>query len=335
MTRVVLLSAMVSIGAAVAAQTQTPVFRGSADVVIASVQVTNRDGSAIEGLTLADFSLKVDGKPRPIATVELQRIDDARPVSSVATANSTLSVGPTVTAQSFVMIVVDPFMMRPESSRPLLDQTADFVAKLPPAHAVGLALLPTRRPQFPFSENRQPIVAALKRQLGALGTNSQPTRADTMAALPGIEAAIEALRAVDGRRTLIFLSDALILGDTVDSLNRSMMETLRRAADAGVVIHTITTAVPAFRDAGRRTSDPAPNSMRGNLELLSDQTGGLFLERGSNGSVVLPQIARLLAAQYVMSFNVEPADKDGKSHKIEVKVNRRDVDVRFRKEFVR
>jgi VWFA-related protein len=326
---------MIVLGVVVAAQqAQPPVFRGSTDVVMANVQVTSRDGAAVEGLTVADFALKVDGKPRPIATIEFQRLDDARPASSAA-ANSTLSMGTTATAQSFVLIVADPFMMRPESSRLLFDQAADFVAKLPPAHAVGLALLPTRRPQFTFSENRQPIVAALKRQLGALGVNTRPTSADTMASMSGIEAAIDTLRAVDGRRTMVFLSDALPGGDRTDTVNQLMMDILRRAADAGIVIHTITTAPPAFSDAARRTGAPAPNADRGMLALLSDQTGGLFIERGSNGSIVLPQIARLLAAQYVMSFNVEPADKDGKSHKIDVKVNRKDVDVRFRKEFAR
>jgi len=37
----------------------------------------------------------------------------------------------------------------------------------------------------------------------------------------------------------------------------------------------------------------------------------------------------------VLTFNVESPDKDGKSHKIDVKVNRKDVDVKFRKEFAR
>jgi VWFA-related protein len=279
--------------------------------------------------------LKVDGKPRAIASVEFQRIDDAREATFAGTGDSTLSMGPAVTAQSFVMIVADPFMMRPESSRLLFDQAAEFVAKLPRAHALGLWLLPARRPQFPFSENRQPMIAALRRQLGGLGTNSAPTKADALAAMPGLEAAIDTLRAVNGRRTLVFLSDSLILGDSTDALAQSMMDTLRRGADGGVVIHTITTAPPAVRDTGLRTNVSAPNSARGNLELLSDQTGGLFLERGSNGSMVLPQIARLLSAQYVLSFNVERADNDGRPHKIAVKVNRKSVDVRFRKEFVR
>jgi VWFA-related protein len=313
---------------------KAPVFRGSTDVVVANVQVTSRDGAAVSGLTLADFALKVDGKPRSITSVEFQRVDDAHAATAVA-ADRTLSMGSAVSAQSFVLIVADPFMMRPESSRLLFDQAADFVAKLPRAHAVALLLLPARQPQFPFSENRQPIVGALKRQLGALGVNTRPTSADTMASMPGIEAAIDTLRAVDGRRTLVFLSDALPGGDRTDTVNQLMMNILRRAADSGVVIHTITTAPPAFSDAARRTGAPAPNADRGMLALLSDQTGGLFIERGSNGSIVLPQIARLLSAQYVMSFNVEPADKDGKSHTIDVKVNRKDVDVRFRKEFAR
>lgn len=321
-------------------QPQAPVFRGSTDVVVATVQVTNRDGAAVEGLTLADFTLKVDGKARPITSIDFQRIDEGRSAASTGATSSTLSMGPSVTAQSFVMIVADPAMMRPESSRLLFDQAADFVARLAPAHAVGLMLLPASRPQFPFSENRQPVVAALKRRLGSLGARTAPSAADTMASMPGIEAAIETLRLVDGRRTIVFLSDALIPAgrdpdDPTDMVSISLRSILRRAADSGIVIHTITTRPSAQFDVGRRTSAALPSANRGLLAMLSDETGGLFLERGSNGSIVLPQIARLLSAQYVLSFGVEPGDKDGKSHKIDVKVDRKNVDVRFRKEFVR
>jgi hypothetical protein len=50
---------------------------------------------------------------------------------------------------------------------------------------------------------------------------------------------------------------------------------------------------------------------------------------------VLPQIARLLSAHYILTFNVEGSDMNGKPHKIDLEVNRPDVDVRFRREFAR
>ena len=73
----------------------------------------------------------------------------------------------------------------------------------------------------------------------------------------------------------------------------------------------------------------------GGLEVLANSTGGKLFRRVVTGAIVLPKIARLLSAHYVLTFNIENSDKNGKSHKIDVKVNRQDVDVRFRKEFAR
>lgn len=314
-------------------QSQVPTFRTSTDVVIVDVQVTSGSGIAISDLAQADFTLKVDGKPRPILDIRHERIEDARPAKRAGVgAMTTLSSGVSIEAQSWVMVVVDPWMMRPEPSRLLLDQAADFVETLPAAHAVALTLAPANRPQYPFTVNRQPIVAALRKQLGALGSTIASTIAESQGAIDSIDAAVDHLRDLEGRKTLVFIND--VLADPSGRL-RLIAE---RAADAGITIHTISTdnTVQSLVDVRKRQPTDHPTLADSSAAtVLSDMTGGLTLRRATNGSIVMPQITKMLAEQYVLTFAIITADRDGKSHRIDVTVNRPGAQVRARSSFVR
>jgi choline dehydrogenase-like flavoprotein len=45
-------------------------------------------------------------------------------------------------------------------------------------------------------------------------------------------------------------------------------------------------------------------------------------------------VAAELSGSYLLGIEVETADRDGKPHRVQVKVNRNDVDVRARKQYV-
>ncbi len=316
--------------ALVLAPWQVPVLRSNADVVVVDVHVTTRSGEVISDLIAADFTLNVDGKPRPISSFSHEQMADAPAARRGSySAMGTLSMGPVLEAPSYVMIVADPWTMRPESSRILFDQAAEFVAALPAPHAVGLTLLPTRRPQFPFTVERQPIMAALRRQLGAFNPGTPSSSADSLGALDGLTAAVDALRDVEGRRTMVLLTDAL--QDVNDQLRRLG----DRAADANITIHTISTDPPEMLDMSKRKPVDMPTVASAGAAILSDLTGGWFLRRATNGSIVMPRIAKILAEQYVLAFAMETGDKDGWPHRIEVTVKRSGADVRARSSFVR
>ena len=46
------------------------------------------------------------------------------------------------------------------------------------------------------------------------------------------------------------------------------------------------------------------------------------------------QVAREISAEYLIGIEVSPEDRDGKPHRVEVEVNRKDVDVRARRQYV-
>jgi len=188
---------------------------------------------------------------------------------------------------------------------------------------------PERRLRVPFGVMRQPVAAELRKQLGVL--RGEPGRAETIGTIDSIQAGIDALRDVDGRRTLVYFGDSF-------PEDRTLIDPLSLQANlADVAIYVVASDSLVIPSVSERRSQPPvpPGGEYGGLGLLADSTGGRVFRRAVTGALVLPQIARALSAHYVLTFNVESPDKDGKSHKIDVKVNRKDVDVRFRKEFAR
>ena len=324
--------------AAASGPQQTPVFRGSTNVVVVDVQVTDGAGAPIEALQRADFSLEVDGKPRAIAGVQFRRLSNL-PAVAGPDAFSTLPSPDVMRAESSVLFVVDPANTAVATSRATFDQAADFVATLSPSQAVGLLVVPAKSPQYPLGLRRVAIAAALRKQVGTVNGFRLPIeeRAMGMVTADAIEAGIGALKKVDGRRTLVYVADAL-------SLNRNTIERIvRRAMDAEVRIYVVSSYQPHAVDVAERTSDGSdrrqpksilPDYIDPNAAVqLADRTGGWYYVRGSGP--VFPRLERALSAQYLLSFDVESSDKNGKPHKIGLKVNRQGADLQYRKEFVR
>jgi VWFA-related protein len=313
-------------------QAQTPVFHGTTDVVLVDVQIVGRDGAPVAELAPAEFSLRVDGKPRPITSVSFQKVSD-QAKSLPAAAPPVMSSMPDLsvpTAASYIMFVVDPAVMRPEASRILFDQAAKWMTTMPAEHVVGLTVAPSRSVQHPFSTLRQPIAAELRKQLGSYsgGTYGQ---AQVMGSLAALEAAIDALRAVDGRRTLVYFSDLI-----PDYAEENIKDVAFHANTADVAIYVVSSDALTIPTVSSRLADPEPRGGAfGPLPLLADLTGGAFYRRVVTGAMVFDRLERELSAQYVVAFDVQASDRDGKRHKIDVKVIRKGMDVRFRQDFIR
>lgn len=80
-------------------------------------------------------------------------------------------------------------------------------------------------------------------------------------------------------------------------------------------------------DADRQTLNEAVDS----LHTLADETGGKAMT-GSNDAIPdLKKMVRELSSYYLLGYTSSLAPRDGKFHEIQVRVNRRDVDVHARK----
>ena len=149
-----------------AAADQPPqTFRTAVDLVSADVAVIDRDGKPVHGLTAADFTLTVDGRPRKVATAEYiaqVRRDPAGDRGSSPTAVSTNTTG----GGRLIMLVIDQTSISPGRGRAALESASRFVSQLSPADRVGLMGIPGVGAQIDFTTNHALIEATLPRLVG-------------------------------------------------------------------------------------------------------------------------------------------------------------------------
>jgi VWFA-related protein len=150
-------------GAAPAPDQQTKPFRSSVDLVPVDVNVVDRTGRPIADLTARDFALKVDGKPRRIATAEfiaVTRDSDRSPV------NRDYSSNPASPGARLIMLVVDQGNIGMSRGKYAIESARHFISQLSPADRIALVTIPGAGPQIDFTANHALVETALQSVVG-------------------------------------------------------------------------------------------------------------------------------------------------------------------------
>jgi Ca-activated chloride channel family protein len=289
-----------------AAGLQQPVFRGVADLVRVFVTVTDRDGRIVTSLSEKDFEVKDEGKIQPIAVFD----NTPQPIKLVVMLDVSGSMSGNLpllragTEQLFPRLLEDD-----------LARVGTF------GHTVSIS--PT------FTRDPRELRAAL------------PERIAFDAPTPLWRAVDEAMDTFkeegDQRRVILVLSDGKDSGPVAFNQRWvSQAEVIDRARKDDVMVYGI----------GMR-STTRPSAVGGGLSamLMSDlpdpglaqvalQTGGGYTEirAGQDLGAAFAQIADELHSQYLVGY--EPPRRDGKAHKIEVRVLQRGMTPRARKSYI-
>ena len=180
----------------------------------------------------------------------------------------------------------------------------------------------------------------------------------TITALRGLCAYLGSLR--DGRKSVLFFSEGLAStlpagvnskGSIVPQLGTSreqsfanamelqddLKQVYAAAARGNASIYTLDPrglSSSEFQIDDTVNSDADKNALReatDSLHTIADQTGGRAIINRNDPSSELRQMLRDTSAYYLLSYTSSLAPRDGKFHEIQVRVNRKDVDVRARK----
>jgi VWFA-related protein len=125
------------------------VIRSSTDLISIDVQVVDRDGNPITGLTRDQFSVEIDGKPRAVSVLDFVRADSRDLTTSSSLPSATVTApGVALAAPSgserkqTYMVLVDAQSFSAGVSRGIATAAQNFVRALPSTTVVGLLTYP-------------------------------------------------------------------------------------------------------------------------------------------------------------------------------------------------
>jgi VWFA-related protein len=157
-------------------------------------------------------------------------------------------------------------------------------------------------------------------------------RQNTTDSLRGLYDLMLALSVIEGPKTLILMSEGLIL-DTPSDLDAI----IRAAAMARVTINVLLMDVPrddiTVGQLGPTVTEDRDMAVSGLADLAGGSRGSLYYVVGT-GELIFDRLAGETLAYYMLGVEESSGDRDGKSHRIDVEVNRRNVTVRSRRAFV-
>jgi hypothetical protein len=170
----------------------------------------------------------------------------------------------------------------------------------------------------------------VEQEARALAQYARNQSASSLAALGSL---VSSLRTLEGPKTIILVSEGLIAEPRLTDFSRLAAV----AAAARVTIHVLHLDTPVIADATQERLSPAILQDRflreqGLSRLAGAARGGVFPFIG-DGSVAFGRIARELSGYYLVGFEAVEADRDGLTHKIDVRVRRRGALVRARLAF--
>jgi VWFA-related protein len=156
---------------------QQPVFRGRVDLVAVDVHVVDGSGRQVADLRAEDFTLKVDGKPRPIVAAEY--ISHGVSSASVPARSTAARRGPLFSSNASpssgapgrtLLLVVDESNIGAGNGHWAMMAAERFLDQMGPADRVGLALIPYGRANIDPTTDHAEVREALQHIIGHLHT---------------------------------------------------------------------------------------------------------------------------------------------------------------------
>jgi Ca-activated chloride channel family protein len=304
MVRPVLLS-LLAAGAVLSAQAQQ-VFRVGLDTVPVYATVTDRSGRLVTDLTREEFQILDNGKLQPITLFD----NSPQPIRLIVLLDVSGSMSGNV---QLVRAACEQLFgqLRPDDEVKV--GTFGNEIEIMPAFTNDVIELRAAVPAHISPSAPTPLWRAVDRALGEFGD-------------------------ARGRRVVLVLSDgkdsrSYSFGERFVSV----LDVIDRAQREDVMIYAIglqsrmtQRTMPIGRGLGQMMADDLPDP---ELPKSAEETGGGYFEirpRDDLGAA-FARVADELHRQYLLGFT--PPAADGKMHKVEVKVTRRDMKPRARRNY--
>jgi VWFA-related protein len=336
-----------------APQTPPQQFKTGIDIRLLDVVVVDRDGRPIRGLTAADFVIVEDGTPQKISTLE----EVVVPEPATPPADWMRDVAPDVgtnnvpTDGRLIVIVMDDAMSRDlaliEASRRI---GREIVNQMGPSDLAAVVYTLENNKSQDFTRDRGRLLAAIERH----GPGPVPTDSAVMdprlgeanfreASIRALEKASEALRAIEGRRKVLFYVSVGVPVDWTDisspiqdlgqpDVRVGGREAMRDLGDAldGMLAQAQLSNVAVYSLSPRGVSVEDTWLETDFLRTVSENTGGFAIVNTNAPETRVREIFTATSSYYLIGYEVQKPD-DGRYRRLEVKVDRPGVTVHARK----
>lgn len=286
---------------------QNPVFRSTADVVALFVTVVDKSGRLVTNLPRGDFEILDNGKPQPLTVFE----SSPQPIRLI------------------VLIDVSGSMA---GNGPLLGRAfSELVNRLMPGDLARVGIFGRDIQISPtFTHDAQALANWLPPVL--------PANAPTPLWL-AVDRAIGEFAAVrdEGRRVVLVMSDSKDTGPIKFGQKfLSPIDITERADREDVMVYGVgvRSSLPmGLAGSGNLGAAMASTLPDPGLGSVADDTGGGYFELRARDDLAetFARVADELHQQYLLGF--APPARDGKAHKIEVRLKHTGLKVRVRKSY--
>jgi VWFA-related protein len=162
-------------------------------------------------------------------------------------------------------------------------------------------------------------------------TRAAHIRQLTAQSVSGLGALMRSLRDVEGAKSMIILSQGLMLEGS--HAEATALSTL--AAEARVSVNVMMFAVPQMSASQSRMSETGSQDRdlrEAGLETLASRSRGSLFRVIANPQYVFDRLRNEISSHYMLAVEPTERDRDGKAHQIRVQVGRKGVEVRARRQ---
>jgi hypothetical protein len=297
-----------------------------ADPLTLDFQALQADGRPVTDLTAPQVSVRIDGKDRKVTAIKLVRApgsDGAAKPAGEPPPPPFVSNASSDGSRS-ILFVIDEDSMRPGSERPVRDAIDQFLRGMSPIDRVGLVTAPRGVLRIDPTTAHTRVREALAQVTGHLSSTiadaDRPCRArDMLTAITGLLNASGA-----GPSTMVVISAQMVApaaqtaragtSQPCDLTTNDFQKTGVAASQAHARVYVI-------------QPDTSATANTEGLESLAGATGGQY-QRISTDANPFARIALETSAYYVATVDSEAGDRNGQSHRVEIKVAREGTTVR-------
>ncbi|HXT68929.1 MAG TPA: hypothetical protein VN700_04200 [Vicinamibacterales bacterium] len=302
--------------------------------------VVAKDGQPVSDLRADEVSLRVDGKVRPIKSLEFVKFAATGAQSTAPGVAPAFATNAAVETPRAIVLVVDDESMPIGQERKLREAIDQFAAGLPASDRVALVTVPNGGIKVDLTSDRERLRRGVAEITPISPTVHPSCRArTTLLTLRGTFETIA--RASNGQPIVVAFFSASMEGP-------SQMERIEKP-NAQTGTGGLSTAAGAcylqaedFKMVGEAAAqarallyvihpDYNPTPATVGIENLRGVTGAPLFHLTSTGPEAgLPRIVRETPGYWVATFDIEPGERLDNTHILGVRVSRRDVDVRSR-----